>query len=138
LTGCETIIDMKEQLLDVLKHTCQSIQESRKDEHTQLSRQVIEYVRLHYSSDNLNITMIGEAFRLTPSYLSKLFKAQTGEALLDTINRTRLEEAKKLLMQQNISIAEIAKSVGYSDINTFNRIFKKFEGITPGKYKGMQ
>lgn len=86
----------------------------------------------------MNITMIGEAFGLTPSYLSKLFKAQTGEALLDTINRTRLEEAKKLLMQHDVPIADIARSVGYSDINTFNRIFKKFEGITPGKYKGMQ
>lgn len=45
LTGCETIIDMKLQLLDVLKQVCQSIRESRKDEHNQLSRQVIEYVR---------------------------------------------------------------------------------------------
>jgi YesN/AraC family two-component response regulator len=82
--------------------------------------------------------MVGDKFGLTPSYLSKQFKAQTGEALLDFISRTRLEEAKRLLSLQVLSVTDIAKKVGYSDMNTFNRIFKKFEGITPGKYKDIQ
>jgi AraC-like DNA-binding protein len=137
LTNCETIKEMRAQIGDVLKQVCQSIQEDRKQEHNQLSQQVITYVREHYSSENLNITMIGEAFRLTPSYLSKQFKAQTGEALLEFINKTRMEEAKVLLSGQSCPIAEIARRVGYTDINTFNRIFKKYEGITPGKYKGI-
>ncbi|NOU97800.1 helix-turn-helix domain-containing protein [Paenibacillus sp. LMG 31456] len=135
LIGCETIKEMKVQIRDVLSQVCRSIQENRGQEHNQLSQQVIEYVKQHYSSENLNISMIGEIFGLTPSYLSKQFKAQTGEALLDFINKKRLEEAKKLLSLQTYSIVEISKRVGYSDINTFNRIFKKFEGITPGKYK---
>ncbi|MCR8635558.1 helix-turn-helix domain-containing protein [Paenibacillus radicis (ex Xue et al. 2023)] len=137
LIGCETIKEMKVQISEVLSQVCRSIQENRGQEHNQLSQQVIEYVKQHYSSENLNISMIGEVFGLTPSYLSKQFKAQTGEALLDFINKKRLEEAKKLLSMQTYSIVEISKKVGYSDINTFNRIFKKFEGITPGKYKGI-
>nr|WP_275900692.1 helix-turn-helix transcriptional regulator [Paenibacillus periandrae] len=82
--------------------------------------------------------MIGEAFSLTPSYVSKQFKTYTGEALLDYINKTRMEEAKRLLALQNLTVTEIAGRVGYADINTFNRIFKKLEGITPGKYKDLQ
>ncbi|TXK84286.1 helix-turn-helix domain-containing protein [Paenibacillus sp. N3.4] len=138
LMGCQSIKEMKVQIRDVLKQVCQSIQEDRGQEHNQLSQQVIEYVINNYSEENLNISMVGEKFGLTPSYLSKQFKAQTGEALLDFISKTRLEEAKKLLSLQTLSVAEIAKKVGYTDINTFNRIFKKFEGITPGKYKDIQ
>ncbi|WJH36457.1 helix-turn-helix domain-containing protein [Paenibacillus sp. CC-CFT747] len=135
LTACETIKEMKIQIGDVLRQVCQSIQEERKQDNNLLSQKVIAYVREHYSSDNLNIAMIGEAFRLTPSYLSKQFKAQTGEALLEFINKTRIEKAKKLLSEEAGSIMEVARRVGYSDINTFNRVFKKYEGITPGKYK---
>lgn len=136
LTACETIKEMRAQIGDVLKQVCESIQEERKQEHNQLSRQVAAYVREHFSSENLNISMIGDVFRLTPSYVSKQFKAQTGEALLEFINKTRIEEAKKLLVSgEACSIVEIARRVGYADINTFNRVFKKYEGITPGKYK---
>ncbi|WP_405078796.1 helix-turn-helix domain-containing protein [Paenibacillus chitinolyticus] len=135
LAGSETLQEMTAGMREVLSRVCGFIQESRKPEHDQLSRQVTEYVRQNYSSENLNISMIGEAFGLTPSYLSKQFKAQTGEALLDVIQKVRLAEAKKLLSQSSDPIIEIARKVGYSDINTFNRIFKKFEGVTPGKYK---
>jgi YesN/AraC family two-component response regulator len=135
LTACETIKEMKVQIGDVLKQVCQSVQEERKQESNQLSQQVAAYVREHYSSDSLNITMIGEAFQLTPSYLSKQFKAQTGEALLEFIGKTRIEEAKRLLSEEACSIMEVARRVGYADINTFNRVFKKYEGVTPGKYK---
>ncbi|CAG7648615.1 HTH-type transcriptional regulator YesS [Paenibacillus solanacearum] len=135
LIGCKTIKEMKIQLGDVLEQVCRSILEDRNQGQNQLGQQVIDYVKRHYSSENLNITMIGEAFGLTPSYVSKQFKAHTGEALLEFINKMRLEEAKKLLAGQPMAIAEIARSVGYADINTFNRVFKKYEGITPGKFK---
>jgi AraC-like DNA-binding protein len=135
LIHCETIKDMRIHIRDVLEQVCRSIQDDRMQEHNQLSQQIIAYVEENYHLDNLNITMIGATFGLTPSYLSKQFKLQTGEALLDVINKTRLAEAKKLLVQQTLPIAEVARRVGCSDINTFNRIFKKFEGITPGKYR---
>ncbi|MCZ8520355.1 MULTISPECIES: helix-turn-helix domain-containing protein [Paenibacillus] len=135
LTVCGTIGEMRGELREVLDQICRTVRENRSREPHQLSRQVMQYIAEHYSSEHLNITSIGEAFGLTPSYVSKQFKSQTGEALLDVINRTRLEEAKKLLAQQSFSVAEVARRVGYSDLNTFGRIFKKFEGVTPGKYK---
>ncbi|CAN7396564.1 helix-turn-helix domain-containing protein [Paenibacillus sp. LjRoot153] len=138
LFGCETMKEMKGEILSILGQVCQSIQAERKQEYSPLGELVISFVKANYAEDNLNISMIGEKFGITPSYLSKQFKAQTGDALLDFISRTRLEEAKKLLSEQSLSIMEIARKVGYADINTFNRTFKKFEGITPGKYKELK
>ncbi|MEK3912237.1 response regulator transcription factor [Paenibacillus sp. FSL H7-0331] len=138
LIGCETIKDMQAQIVEVLEQVCSSVANDHRHMHNPLAGQIIEYVQANFCNSNLNISMIGEAFSLTPSYVSKQFKTYTGEALLDYINKTRMEEAKKLLALQNLTVTEIAGRVGYADINTFNRIFKKLEGITPGKYKDLQ
>lgn len=138
LTDSGTIKDMRHRFGEVLKSVCETIAEERSQEDHSLSRQVSEYVNEHFSEENLNISAIGETFGLTPSYLSRQFRTQTGEALLDYINKTRMEAAKKLLAEQSLPIAEIARKVGYADINTFNRIFKKLEGITPGKYRDIR
>ncbi|MDD9267148.1 helix-turn-helix domain-containing protein [Paenibacillus sp. GCM10023248] len=138
LSGCETMNEMKKEILSILEQVCQSIQADRKQESSPLGELVSAYVKANFAEENLNISMIGDKFGMTPSYLSKQFKMQTGDSLLDFISRTRLEEAKKLLAEQPLSIMEIARRVGYADINTFNRTFKKFEGITPGKYKELK
>jgi YesN/AraC family two-component response regulator len=95
----------------------------------------MKYVNEYYQDENLNISMIGEAFSMTPSYVSKLFKDLAGESLLDYINKTRLVQAKLLLISGKYTVSEISLKVGYNDVNTFHRIFKKFEGITPGRYR---
>ncbi|MGG1552836.1 helix-turn-helix domain-containing protein [Paenibacillus ferrarius] len=138
LTSCETIREMKQEILAILEQVCRGIQMDRKPEQNPLGEQVMAFVRQNYDDESLNISMIGEKFGLTPSYLSKQFKTQTGDSLLDFISKTRLQEAKRLLAEQTMPVAEVARRVGYTDINTFNRAFKKFEGITPGKYKGIQ
>ncbi|RAU93291.1 helix-turn-helix domain-containing protein [Paenibacillus sp. YN15] len=138
LISCETMEEMRRQTDEVLQQVCQSIQEEHSRQSSHLSREIMEYVKAHYQDGELNVSAIGDIFKLTPSYLSKQFKAQTGEALPDYINKTRMEEAKRLLREQGCSVAETASKVGYADLNTFTRIFKKYEGITPGKYKDIQ
>ncbi|OCT15468.1 AraC family transcriptional regulator [Paenibacillus pectinilyticus] len=135
LTECETMKDMQRELQVILEHVCRSIQEDPKRELNQLSELVKAYVKDNYHEESLNISMIGGKFGLTPSYLSKQFKMQTGDALLDYISRTRIDEAKRLLRAASMSVAEIARKVGFADINTFNRTFKKIEGITPTTFK---
>ncbi|MNP84600.1 HTH-type transcriptional activator RhaR [compost metagenome] len=67
--------------------------------------------------------------------MSKLFKEQTGETLPDYINKVRLEQAKVLLRDDKLSISDAAVRVGYLNSNALIRSFKKYEGVTPGKYK---
>ncbi|WP_282939710.1 helix-turn-helix domain-containing protein [Paenibacillus sp. RC67] len=134
LMSCKTIKEMKIHINDVLLQVCEYINEEKKNHHKHFVEQIQAYVKEHFNEESLNISMIGGAFDLTPSYVSRLFKEYTGEALLDFINKTRLEEAKKLLIEQKYTVNEVAGKVGYSDVNTFLRIFKKFEGITPGKF----
>ena len=93
------------------------------------------YVMDKYSDVNLSITMIAEHFDMNPHYISMQFKEQSGESLKTFINFVRIEKAKQILLTTPKKLEEIANMVGFIDNNAFIRVFKKFEGITPGKYR---
>ena len=61
-----------------------------------LCQEVLEYIRTNYSNPDLNISMTGQHFRMTPAYLSSIFRRETGESLLKVITMTRVREAEKL------------------------------------------
>ncbi|WP_379132028.1 response regulator [Paenibacillus sp. sgz500958] len=80
-------------------------------------------------------TLAGMVF-LTPSYLSKLFKQETGLTLTDYIIEIRIRKAKLLLKNSpDLKIHEIGFEVGYSDPAYFNKLFKRVVGVTPNEYK---
>ena len=79
--------------------------------------------------------MIAEHFDMNPHYISMQFKEQSGESLKTFINFVRIEKAKQILLTTPKKLEEIANMVGFIDNNAFIRVFKKFEGITPGKYR---
>ncbi|PZE22356.1 helix-turn-helix domain-containing protein [Paenibacillus xerothermodurans] len=143
LARCATIQDMQGQMAELLKQVCeytstkrqQNILQSRQKLLSDLIRQVHSFIEHNYHSPSLNITMIGNHFDMKPAYLSKLFKDSTGEGLLDGINKTRIAHAKQLVAEAGKTIGEVSVCVGFNDVNAFIRTFKKYEGITPGKYK---
>ena len=83
----------------------------------------------------LNVAFLSEHFGLSPYYLSKRFKDTFGESLIDFIHKLRLVEAKELIRSGNRTMADISEQVGYANIRTFNRVFKKYEGMTPMQYR---
>lgn len=70
------------------------------------------------------------------SYMRKLVYELTGKSLIDYINYKRIQNAKQLLIESTLNVAQIATEVGYHNIQSFNRFFRKYEGLTPSGYKG--
>ncbi|MNI14765.1 HTH-type transcriptional regulator YesS [compost metagenome] len=79
--------------------------------------------------------MLSERFKLTPNYLSRLFKEEFGEKFIDYLAGLRIEQAKYLLVTTSEAIQEIAGRVGYTHTFSFIRVFKKLVGRTPGDYR---
>lgn len=100
-----------------------------------LAAKIADYIRMRYTDENLNVANIGEHFHISPYYASKVFKKVTDENILDYIGRIRVEKAKELMCSSNLTMEEIMDYVGFSNMKTFARIFSKFEGSTPSKYK---
>jgi AraC-like DNA-binding protein len=74
---------------------------------------------------------------LQPAYFSRLFRQVTGTTFSDWNARMRVDEAKQLLRLVDLSITAVAASVGYSDVTTFARVFRRCEGICPRRYRRM-
>lgn len=132
---CETLAELQAEITNTLSSVCKRIQSKTGNRSYELSRSIIESVNTHYGEVTLNVAMIAENLGITPSYMSKLFKEQTGETLPDYINKVRLEKAKVLLRDEKLNISDVAVKVGYLNSNALIRSFKKYEGVTPGKYK---
>jgi len=68
-----------------------------------------------------------------PQYLSRMFSQEKGESFVDFLTRLRVSKAKELL-RSGQNVKETAAEVGYADANYFSRLFKKWEGLSPGDY----
>lgn len=95
---------------------------------------IIAYLNVHYTEE-LSLSYLAEQYNIESTYLSRLFKKETGETLISYIIKKRIEHAAELLSETAYSINEVASMVGYDDYNYFNRVFKKTVGISPGEYK---
>lgn len=135
LANCRTTEKMKLEIISIMQESCAYVEKNKRMGGHMLYVDIENYIKENYSDPGLSISKIGEHFNMAPSYVSKLYKEQTGGGLLDYIGLTRIEEAKLLWKNHNYTIQDAAKQVGYNDIKTFMRTFKKFEGITPGKFK---
>lgn len=119
----------------VFDRLCSLINEKKIRVNDQLRDSCIRYIVEHLSDKELSLNKAADYFHLSPPYLSTFFKQQTGYNFSDYLNRLRIQRAKELLTGENDAIQEIANQVGYNSANTFIRIFKKYESVTPGQYK---
>lgn len=95
---------------------------------------ITRYVNENYYKD-IYLDSIAAELDMSTNYLSHFFKEITGVSFPDYLGRVRVEEAKKLLGSTDKPIGDISSAVGCTNINTFIRLFKKVEGITPGRYR---
>lgn len=97
--------------------------------------QAVELVSKNFVASDLSLEKIADTIGISYSYLRKIFKDEIGVNIFDYLNRLRIEQAKKLLLHSDLSIMEIADKSGFSNDQGLTRFFKKYEGITPGKFR---
>lgn len=126
--------------MDYLSGVAQTIFRGRRDftfEHNKkLVIEIQKYINRNIS-DNVSLTALSDEFCYNSSYLSRLYKNITGEGLSEYINRVRIENAKKLLKNQELKISVITDLVGFKTPSYFTRFFKKATGYTPQEYRNM-
>lgn len=95
------------------------------------------YIDMHYADVLLNVDSLCRAFERAQSGVTKAFREITGHGPLYYINYRRVQEAKRLFTESEgeLTASQVMKKVGYTNLNTFTRAFKKNEGITPGQFK---
>ncbi|MFC3041886.1 helix-turn-helix transcriptional regulator [Virgibacillus xinjiangensis] len=112
---------------------CDLVQQFSTGGYSRIVRQAIDIIQLNLG-EKLSLDGIAAQLFVTPSHLSRRFKAETGWSVTTFINRKRVEEAKWYLQRDTISITDIALMVGFSDVNYFSKVFKRHIGKTPTQY----
>lgn len=129
-------MDTLEELTVYLKHFYYEISKYVKTSCSEVNylEKIIAYLDEHYSDDIVFEDMAKE-IGISYSYMRKLVYEGTGKSLIDYINHKRIQAAKQLLIRSTLNVAQIAAEVGYNNIQSFNRFFRKYEGVTPSSYK---
>lgn len=97
--------------------------------------QLVNYLEDHYN-EKISLDQIAENMYLSPFYISKIFKSETGDTPIRHLINIRLEKARELLESgYGGSVQEVAATVGYDDAYHFSKLFKKRYGITPTQAK---
>lgn len=101
---------------------------------TILQRDMISYIQEHFT-EKLTLKMLADEFHLSEKYVSRYFKEQFAISFMQYVSHLRMERAKLLLANSELSVTEIALSCGYPSVNFFIRSFKEVNQETPLKYR---
>ncbi|MBR2466513.1 MAG: helix-turn-helix transcriptional regulator [Clostridia bacterium] len=99
-----------------------------------VSERVISYVRENYK-DRFSLSKVARELAISKYYLCHTFRAHTGITVLEYVNSYRLAKAKALLISSELSVTEIAFSVGFCTYSYFSAFFKRCEGRSPREFR---
>lgn len=99
------------------------------------AEQASELIMLLYAED-ISLQSVADRINVNASYLSRVFKQETGENFVSFLTRLRMEKAKHMLKDKNVKVYEVAERVGYPNTAYFSKLFKKLSGMSPEEYRG--
>lgn len=130
--SCCYLKDYKELLLEIITKTAECLSES-KSHKNRLILACQDYINAHYH-ENLFVSEIADALGVNVSYLSRSFKDATGETIIATMNRKKMEQALFYLDNTDMKVYEVADALGFENVTYFSHFFKKYMGMAPKEY----
>lgn len=126
---------LESYLNEVCVKTMDIVSHKRQDSTTSFVTKAEEYVKEHYSDQDMSIDTICGILNVSSAYFSTAFKKSTGKTFINYLTDYRMEQAVRLLETGDKKAYEISDQIGYSDPNYFSYVFKKKFGVSPSKYR---
>ena len=132
--NCRNAAELFDALKAFQKTLMQKALSYRENEPSRPVRLAKQYIQNHYS-EQITLEEVSEAIGLSPAYFSVLFKKETEVGFAKYLMGVRMEQAKVLLRETNLPVAEICKKVGYNDLKHFTHTFEKIAEVKPAVYR---
>ncbi len=126
--------ELKRWFVDKVTTASQNVSTKREEKSVSLVEKAKAYMDMNYQKD-LSLDDVSREYNISPYYFSRMFREENGQSFIDYLTSVRMEKAKELLTDSELSMKEIGVMVGYSDPNYFSRSFKKNIGVTPTEYR---
>jgi len=132
----DSVGQMRSNVEAILRATIEQMNKLRQGRNSQeLLQEAKAYIEQHYSDPELSLQLLSDQFQINQSYLSRLFKEAYSENFVDYVTRVRMDRARYLLTHTDEQIQHISQQVGYAHYFSFNRMFKRVSGVTPGEFR---
>lgn len=132
LDTIEEIEDFVKDFVGQLREYLEEGTEEREEE--QLYERILAFLDIHYRED-IDFEETAGKMGISYSHMRHVMREKGDISLTDYINRCRINEAKELLISTDKKLTEIAEQVGYHNVQSLNRFFKKYEGTTPNSLR---
>lgn len=118
----------------MIRRYCAAVRSKNDTRYSPVIQKVVDSVECSFNT-NLTLNSLAQQLHVSPSYLSTLFKKETGQAFTEYLTQQRLAFAKKLLRETDLPVNVVAAECGIADNSYFARIFKARMGMTPAQYR---
>ena len=130
----ELFVPLRAELI-IMQILCEASLASQQVEGANLiAEQVFRFIAEHFA-EPISTASIAHELKRNPDYIGRCFKSAYKYTITDEINRRRLREAEKLLIDKDMNLNEIAAECGFNDAGYFRKLFARKNGISPGKYR---
>lgn len=132
LSTMDTIDEIEEYLHDFYREIVEKLELSSVE--TNYGERIVHYLKENYREE-IVLEDMAKQIGISYSYMRKIVYELTGKSVIDYLNQLRIQKAKQLLMETDLTIKQIASEVGYYNLQSFNRFFRKYEGMPPSSYR---
>ena len=130
----ENISDIMREFTKTIRYLTFCIQSSSQSKYLKIVLDVNQYIEEHISN-KIDVNDIADTLGLTAIHISRVFKQQNGESLVQYINKQKMIHAIYLMKNSKLKIKDIAQSVGFDDQLYFNKVFKKYYDVSPREFR---
>lgn len=132
--GCRETVLLLETESSRMQELLASQQEQESKPLLSIER-ILSYIQEHYTEPDFSLQKTAAAFDVSQSYLSTFFRDNYKMKMLDYCTLLRMEKAKELLQNTDLTLEKISEQIGYFNTSSFIRRFKQLYGLTPGEFK---
>jgi len=134
IEGIHTVDALTYWLSQVMNRFTDTVFSFASAKHVDMLYRAVLYMKENFMR-KLTLEDVAGHVYLSSTYLSRIFKEETGYNYNTYLNMIRIEESKRLLLDNTIDLVEISGLVGYEDQSYFSKVFKKLVGVSPGKFR---
>lgn len=135
LSDCETLHQLYNTWKEIVKEKLSDARDTDIYKNcSYLVKRILNFIDENYDKE-ISLNLLSGKFNVSPNYISRLFKEETGETLFNYLNSVRIEQAKTLLRDTDLKIYEVGFKVGFNSTVHFNIVFNKLAGVSPKQFK---
>lgn len=138
VSGIDNLPELKKYLSDMVSSVIEKINRTNEKKTNKKIEQIKEYINHNIQQPDLSLSGIAKEFFISPSHLSRLFKQETAQTIVEYITKVRIDKAVKLLKDTDLKVYQIGEQVGINDPHYFSIIFKKNTGSSVNDFRKLQ